>query len=156
MPSKTQNLHTVTQHIPSTSNWHPGQYLYLQWAREIPSTIYWHPGRYLYLQWATYTQHKLLATWQISVPTMGNRYPAQVSGNLANICIYNGQERYPAQVTGNLANICTYTWQHIPITSYWQPGKYLYLQGAREIPSTSYWQSGKYLYLQWATDTQHK
>ena len=53
MPSQTQNLHRVTQHIPSTSYWHPGQYLYLQWAR--------------------HTQHKLLAIWQISLPTVGKR-----------------------------------------------------------------------------------
>jgi hypothetical protein len=53
------------------------------------------------------TQDKLLATWQTPVPTMGNPYPPQVTGNLANICTYIGQERYPAQVTGNLANICT-------------------------------------------------
>jgi hypothetical protein len=51
------------------------------------------------------TQHKLLATWQIPVPTLGNTYPAHVTGNLANICTYIGQERYPAQINGNLAHI---------------------------------------------------
>jgi len=73
----------------------------------------------------THTQHKLLASWPVPVSTMGKTYPAQVTGNLANICTYTGQERYPAQFTGILASICTYNWQNITSTNYCQPGKYL-------------------------------
>ena len=80
---------------------------------QIASTSYWQPGIYMYIRWSTHTHHNLLETWQIYVPTLGNTYPAKV--------------------TGNLANIFTYAGQHVPSTTYWQPGIYMYLPWATHI-----------------------
>ena len=54
------------------------------------------------------TQHKLLAIWQISVPTMGKRDSQQKLLATWQISVPTLGNTYPAQVTGILANICTY------------------------------------------------